>query len=1378
MSEDKEQHSKKPRKRRGRRLLVITVVILSALLLLQLTFFFYSDQIFGRILREVVYQQSNKLYRLEYKQIRFNFFANEFAFKEAKIVLQPQRYAFLYERKQVKSAFSGSCKRLEIIGPSLFKLYRNRELEVKKCELISPDVHVWLPDSMEETQSALTIHEVVLKNLNLLKIHDLLVLNGSISVSQKQDTLLHLGGLGGDVSNLAMREENDSATISIDNIRTWSGKNNVKGDSAGVALDSFYAASKDSLFYCKNLRYQSSAQKKGNQVSYQSDSFILRGLHFWKLYQQQHLQARRGDMHHGYVAVERVDSVPHQLQYARMSRYVKSLDVNELHFHGMAVDWLAHKRIPKLQAKMGSCSGQLKGFGFDSSRFAVQRKNLFSKSWLVNAFQSEFRQAEGKPLVEVESIKISSDQRFIDGDKIEISFPNKPKQRVGIASVNIHGIDPILLNRKKYFSAQRVVVKSPEMELQPSYADSSTGFSVKALANTLRQRFSHFAIGELLVMQANATSPKSGKLQNLKVDNANVVFEDVNADYPNKKNASVLEEFAMCKQLKGKIGYVSTSTSTMKLHYIKNVSFDATKEQVWVDALSVEQLMRDSALQDSQNLVVMKDLAINGWDYTKMVRERRILLDQVKVSGKSRLKWQIKKPTGKENERWEEFYVSEAILDSLNLELVNEGKSETYASYAKTQLCDIRWRPKDSFEQLSVYGFEFKGKDVSHIDQVSGHALSAGTCHISSQEKKLYLGNLRIEPMADHAHKLKLQLQADALSLANFQPENLTMHGVLRADELRLVKADIKVTDNRKVPEAQRKENLKHPGKLLKGKLKQIDIATIDVSKSDVWLRVAKDSVWNVLSAHGLNLYLYQFHIDSQTLMRPENLLCAKSSYLDVADLRQSSRDGKMQYGITWGQFYPHDQLAFVEKLDISNRYVEEDPRHFSVLTERATTKGFDFYKFLVEREMMIDSLHLQEPKIVTYSGKREDKKHYYEHELPTQLTSVYQRWNIEETTVDEGIFRLGLIDSIGLRSEELISGVKGHFFHTALQRPIPEQFLFTDSIHLEIDEYRRVLPDSLNDLYMHHVGIDIHNQRIKIDSFCLLPRYDASSYGVQVGHRVDWIQAKGLDIQVDGFDFKAFLYYSHFDADSMLLSDGQIRVYTDKTLDPAPATIKPMPQDMLRKLPIDILVGKMKLRNWFIEYREQHPDGREPGEIHFTDFDADIKNICNQRLKDTIGTATVLVNAKLMGKSRMEIQMHVPYYNNPYDSFYFEGELDEMDMKEINPILENLAFLSITNGQAEGLYFKGYADELAAVGSMSFYYSDLKVNLLNKPKDPKNKMRNALGNFVLNFFVIKNKKSQALPQTGVIYQERDHSKSVFHYGAKAIISGIIDSIK
>ena len=119
------------------------------------------------------------------------------------------------------------------------------------------------------------------------------------------------------------------------------------------------------------------------------------------------------------------------------------------------------------------------------------------------------------------------------------------------------------------------------------------------------------------------------------------------------------------------------------------------------------------------------------------------------------------------------------------------------------------------------------------------------------------------------------------------------------------------------------------------------------------------------------------------------------------------------------------------------------------------------------------------------------------------------------------------------------------------------------------------------------------------------------------------------------------------------------------------------------------------------------------------------------------------------------------------------------MDAKAFNNILEATAHVSVKSGDIKSLNLQATGNKSYAYGNMSFIYSDLKVETVNKETLDKKGMGNALKSFFANAFVVKKKNSRIklLGRRGEMYYERDASRVTIDYAAKTAISGLVSSI-
>ena len=129
-------------------------------------------------------------------------------------------------------------------------------------------------------------------------------------------------------------------------------------------------------------------------------------------------------------------------------------------------------------------------------------------------------------------------------------------------------------------------------------------------------------------------------------------------------------------------------------------------------------------------------------------------------------------------------------------------------------------------------------------------------------------------------------------------------------------------------------------------------------------------------------------------------------------------------------------------------------------------------------------------------------------------------------------------------------------------------------------------------------------------------------------------------------------------------------------------------------------------------------------------------------------------------------------------NTFNIRGSLGEMDMTAVNPILENVAFVSIKSGTLKKFSFNFEADDNYAKGKLSFGYFKFKIFLINKKTGEPEGLTEGLASWFANTFLINTRNPHlGRFKQGDVFYRRDKRKSIVNYVWKSIFSGIKTSI-
>jgi hypothetical protein len=208
----------------------------------------------------------------------------------------------------------------------------------------------------------------------------------------------------------------------------------------------------------------------------------------------------------------------------------------------------------------------------------------------------------------------------------------------------------------------------------------------------------------------------------------------------------------------------------------------------------------------------------------------------------------------------------------------------------------------------------------------------------------------------------------------------------------------------------------------------------------------------------------------------------------------------------------------------------------------------------------------------------------------------------------------------------------------------------------------------------------------------------------------------------------------------------------------------------MLREMQLDLEVSDLKVRRGFISYAELVMEGARPGEIVFSDLDADIKHISNTNKK---GDETKIeISALLMGKAPLTLNWSFnPQLEN--DAFLVSGEVHDFYSESLNPFLKS-NLRSEAKGDVMELFFTFSGDVISASGDMKMKYQDFRFVILKKNRGGANKLLTTLGNLFINDGSQADSNGY---RYGSIYAERDVSKSFFNYLWLNVKEGILSTL-
>jgi hypothetical protein len=245
--------------------------------------------------------------------------------------------------------------------------------------------------------------------------------------------------------------------------------------------------------------------------------------------------------------------------------------------------------------------------------------------------------------------------------------------------------------------------------------------------------------------------------------------------------------------------------------------------------------------------------------------------------------------------------------------------------------------------------------------------------------------------------------------------------------------------------------------------------------------------------------------------------------------------------------------------------------------------------------------------------------------------------------------------------------------------------------------------------------------------------------------------------------------------ADKITFNNWRIYVFRDRRL-PRPLKQQPMPDDYLKRIPLEIRVNHLQVNNASVIYEEFPKDGTQPGTLQFQNMNISISPILNHPYKTDPVYADTYVRGSIMNSGSIMAMIHASLTKNIY---YIKGAIENLDLSRLNSSAENLGKFHIQSGILNSLDFHFTATDKKSTGEIVGEYHNLIIERL-KVRHGVKKVAKVPTFFLKHIIIPKNKdKSMAVSKrTGKIDYNRDSTRMVTFYLLKSLLSGIRASFK
>jgi hypothetical protein len=197
--------------------------------------------------------------------------------------------------------------------------------------------------------------------------------------------------------------------------------------------------------------------------------------------------------------------------------------------------------------------------------------------------------------------------------------------------------------------------------------------------------------------------------------------------------------------------------------------------------------------------------------------------------------------------------------------------------------------------------------------------------------------------------------------------------------------------------------------------------------------------------------------------------------------------------------------------------------------------------------------------------------------------------------------------------------------------------------------------------------------------------------------------------------------------------------------------------------------VDSLLLDRSSVVYNELSARTQKWSRIPFNDLHAAIVNVSNrENQRDTL---KIIARAQLFNGTIRPFS-YEESYGDSLSAFVVRSHLSPIDLTAFSQISIPMGNVSVISGHADTLYSYWAGNKYAATGTLDFFYSGLKIRVLDKEDIKKRTWLPVLKTWAANLILPDQRK-----RASAIFVERDREKFVFNYWVKALSSGALTTV-
>lgn len=343
---------------------------------------------------------------------------------------------------------------------------------------------------------------------------------------------------------------------------------------------------------------------------------------------------------------------------------------------------------------------------------------------------------------------------------------------------------------------------------------------------------------------------------------------------------------------------------------------------------------------------------------------------------------------------------------------------------------------------------------------------------------------------------------------------------------------------------------------------------------------------------------------------------------------------------------------------------------------------------------------------------------------------------------------------------------------HLALQAGLHHREWLNNSPLFFLRDFSGELTTRKDHFYWKQLSYQHRQSLLTVDSFAYTPVQERDAYIAAHPYQTDYLQLRTGRITLHHPDLPGYFKDTLAHLATMHIENPQINVYRDKRPHREPNVIRPLPVDMLKKLPLKLKVDSILVHNGHVRYEELSEKTGRTGVIGISKLNASLASIKSHDIHP-VDSLKLQADGWLLDSIHVSLRLRESYTDS-LGAFHMTTRIGPTHLMVLNKVVEPLASVRIRSGHLDTLTLSAIGREYLSYGEMKMVYRKLNVQFLQRGDEQKRNFVTRFITFMANSFVIKKRNER---KTGIIYFERLRDRSIFNYMIKMVLSGAGSSV-